>query len=280
MFIVRLTRKQLTFRFFAQFGLTRAYCKNYTVSSTPKVLANSTPKAGTNLLIGILYRSYCLRRKFSRTLTCRDLERTRRTLLRLKNGEMAVAHLRFDRNIQKILEELDIRHVLMIRDPRDVAISTLNYITYKDKFHELHNMFLEKFESDAERLHAVIVGISDADVPIGSKGLLSLGESTRQFLEWKNDPRCHIVRFEDLIGAEGGGEGEVQLKTIHGVFDYLGISLSEHEIETIAKTTFDRSSPTFHKGQIGLWRKYFDDEHVFAAKRQLDDLIEEFGYYW
>lgn len=240
----------------------------------PRVLVNSIPKAGTHLLGTALRHFPRLRDTTFRTL--RGWERvpaeTWRGLRSIRDGAFKDAHLPAHPELVAKLPELGIRHVLMIRDPRDVVVSLARYITYdhSDNTHRMHAAFASLADDD-ERLLAGIRGIPGVNHGIG--------DVMRRFHGWLGRDDVMVVRFEDLVGAQGAGDSERQLRTIGEIGRFIDIPLSREEVLDIAARTFSTSSPTFAGGRSGGWRKAFKPQHVEAFKTVPGgELIVDYGY--
>ena len=98
------------------------------------------------------------------------------------------------------------------------------------------------------------------------------------FLPWQNFKFNLTVRFEDLIGAKGGGDDSVQLETFIKMCQHLNIELPLKKAKILAGNIFNSKSNTFNKGQIGAWRDQFDDEVKDIFKSVAGDLLIELGY--
>ena len=244
----------------------------------PRVLANSIPKAGTNLLIRALYLMYPLRRRMMRTVVPNDFVTGARRLASLRKGQIAAAHVAYSVERSVLLRQLDVHHVLIIRDPRDIAVSDYHYKTYQDLKHPQHPHYSQELGSDDERLLASITGYPPDDRS-QKRGLRALALRLQAFLDWDEDPACLLVRFEDLVGAEGGGDAGTQMHTLQRINDHLGLKQSEDELRRVAAEVFSSGSRTFRRGQIGGWRDHWKQAHHEAAARTgLPALISKLGY--
>ena len=65
----------------------------------------------------------------------------------------------------------------------------------------------------------------------------------------KTCPTILIIRFEDLVGAQGGGSDEVQKQVLLEIGRHLEFELSDQDIRFIQKRLFG-GTPTFREGQI------------------------------
>lgn len=157
---------------------------------------------------------------------------------------------------------------IIIRDPRDVLVSTVNWVSvgrwytskqYQDWFNTL------SFE---EQLRAVM------EFP---EEFYSIRFYLSQALLWMQEPDVFVCRFEDLVGPEGGGDRERQEQAIHDIAAHLGIKVSNWKISKIADELFGKS-PTFRKGQIGKWREYFSEENIALCKKIFGQMLIDLGY--
>jgi len=263
-----------------QYGFTpdkivsRLFSSNNTA---PPVLANSMPKAGTNLLLRVLYLMPPLHRKFNRTLFNTDFDRLDKQLKRVHSGQIVAGHLYYTPELATVLRDLHMKHVFIVRDPRDIAVSNYVYITYKDQNHRLHRYFNDSLHSDEERLMASIVGI-EANKLSDNLESFSINKHTTQYMPWIDNQDCLTVKFEDLIGSKGGGDKERQVNVLTTIANYLSLDLEVPQIAKLATQAFDTSSRTFFKGSIGSWKKHFTTEHRKAFKSTGGETLIKLGY--
>src|ERR1044071_1990056 len=84
-------------------------------------------------------------------------------------------------------------------------------------------------------------------------------------------PEVCTVDYADLVGPEGGGDRDRQLAAIERVAAHLGRGVTA---AAVADGLYDRSSFTFHKGQIGSWREVFTAEHEARFEARFGHLLE------
>lgn len=198
-----------------------------------RIMINSVPKAGTHLLakvlseLGCAESRYLLRRSFfPQQCLCDEggapigvdapvmiASGCIESLLeRIDSGTFVKAHIPHSGMMQHLLEGLQYKIVTILRDPRDVAVSHLFHIL-KLKEHFMHRVY-SGLAFD-EQLKLSIAGYQpDGE---GEVGLKSLPERYRSVLEWDAMPRNLFVRFEDLVGAAGGGEASRQLAALQRI---------------------------------------------------------------
>jgi len=86
------------------------------------------------------------------------------------------------------------------------------------------------------------------------------------------------VRFEDLVGPDGGGDRARQLGALKAVYDFVGMCVDGATIGSIGDRLFSSDSPTFRRGVVGGWRRSFDPELVELFDGEVGDRIALYGY--
>ena len=86
-----------------------------------------------------------------------------------------------------------------------------------------------------------------------------------------------MVKFEELVGSQGGGSAEAQKEAVERVARHLGVGLEKQRLALIQESLFG-SGRTFRKGRAGGWREEFSEEHKKAIKDEVGDLLVELGY--
>lgn len=238
-----------------------------------RTLANGIPKAGSHLLKRCLDLSgqlegldlgvglYGLEGR-------RGLRARERMMRRLGGGTYVLAHLPYSAEAESILDELGYRHVLIVRDPRDIAISRYRFETSFEHL-PLHELFAG-LPDDGARLATSIGGHAGS-------GLGDIGTRMRSYLGWRGKA-CSVVRYEKLVGPRGGGSRAEQIEEIDRLFRYLGLPLSREDAGSIAGELYDPEAPTFRTGKIGDWRAHFKPAHVDLFKKVAGEVLVDLGY--
>lgn len=256
-----------------------------------RIFINSLPKAGTHLLMtaldafpGVRFSGvHFMKRRLvldrsgipERSSEV-DWDAARRVLDRAaKDGQYVTAHVWGHEELLEILEELGYASLFVIRDPRDIVISTAAYIA-RLRRHMHHRRFVAEYESDAARYLAIINGYPAS--PRGP-GRLSLAEKLEGFAPWLNAPGALTCRFEDLIGERGGGSAQDQLRAVTEVGDRIGVPVNAAEAARIADEAWSAGAATFRAGLTGEWRRAFDPAVRDAFDRCVDaELLGAYGY--
>ncbi len=253
----------------------------------PRVLANSFPKAGTHLLGALMGQMPRLMYsgvhhavgEFTASgaapeAIALDWTRLRRALDGVNRGHYLTGHFPAVPGLPELLDELGYASVVMLRDPRDVVVSGQHYVTSL-RSHDLHLRYTRVLTTPEERLMASIVGFPADE---HGRGLEPIGARLQRYLAWRDDPRSLVVRFEDLIGPDGGGTAEAQRDAVARIAAHVGRDLAPDRLHrTAARIWSDRSS-TFRSGRSGGWRDHFTDEHRRAFKATAGRLLIDLGY--
>ena len=237
----------------------------------PRILLNSVPKAGTHLLEHALEQFPLLRNAGRRTINCWDTisPATLQTVYSIGKGAFLNAHLTAQPELFELIQKRNIKVLFMIRDPRDIAVSTFKYVSNIDLTHPLHSYFAA-LPDDNARLLATIHSIDGVNP--------SIDEMFKRFAPWLNQSNVLVCRFEDLIGPSGGGSKTLQLKTLQSISDFLDLEIPHSQLEHIADRTFSSKSSTFRQGKSGTWRNYFNDSHIASFKAIAGNELIRYGY--
>src|SRR5215207_765810 len=215
-----------------------------------RVVVNSVPKSGTHLLVRLLtllgfqqthfggIRSHLVSGPFSpikRLLRVRGSEKViigvvspqqigrqwlSRRLSRIPDGCFIIAHCIYTLELAELLREEEMCVTCIMRDPRDVVVSQMHHIKQRTQ-HFAHEAFVA-LPSDRERLLFSIRGGE-----LGGRTLQSLDERYRQFWEWERDPNAVMVKFEELVGPEGGGSTDAQRRAVERIAAHVGLRTDE-----------------------------------------------------
>lgn len=264
---------------------------------SPRVLLNGPPKSGTHLLsdcLSLMPKTMFSGRHFALSdffvdkthsgarshgsESYPELHEPRLTkfLGRCPQGMFVTAHARFHPVLEALINELQFKQVLLLRDPRDVVVSHTFYVK-REPLHFHHEYFTQTLKSDEECMMATIRGFGP-DAANGGASLLPIGESFAGFLPWLDEPFTLAIRFEDLVGPRGGGDDERQLAAIEAIGDFVGRSVDRERAQHIAQKMYGKGSLTFRKGQKGDWRNHFTEAHRRAFKEMAGDMLIRLGY--
>jgi len=246
----------------------------------PVLLGISFPKSGTHLLDQILL-GFSRVAPFTRRLHSfyaeyegdsgrkRDPQQALHWLESLGPSDIASAHL-FARPgaVERVTTPAFVPYFIY-RDPRDVAVSHVFYVTEMEPNHVHHTYYQSLPDFDA-RLKVSILGQPDADVEF-----LDIAGRFAPYMDWLDQPSMLKIHFEDLIHDRAG--------TLHRIIDHFLTYVPLQADRSLLLKSLENSinpskSPTFRSGKTGEWKKNFTDEHKKIFKAVAGDLLIRLGY--
>lgn len=257
----------------------------------PRVLVNSLPKAGTHVVTSLLrhvpgmmhsgrhfvfddFRTTVERPPVWGDVPEVDWQRLESMFAALNRGQFMTAHCPAEPALLDVVERRDFRTLFIIRDPRDIVVSSAFYIS-RLKRHIMHDRYEQLFATDEERIMATITGFPSDD---DGRGAESIGSKLTRYMPWLQAPSVHTCRFESLIGPAGGGSRSDQLSEVESILRFLGRPSGSQEVEELAGRVWSQHSPTFRRGSIGDWANHFTDEHKAAFKEIAGSHLITLGY--
>lgn len=253
-----------------------------------RVLLAAMPKSGTHVLLGALNQLRELRRWPKAFPNCKPVSMYRESLRGLARNRFAIWHYGANEETLRIARELELSVLVMVRDPRDVILSFVDYVTRLEA-HVLH-AYYRSLPGDIERISAAIRGVSPEVVSRDAAlqeiaannptypGISDIGACCRSFLGWKSYPLAMLVRFEDIIGFRGGGSDQLQFEQMSRIVQFLGLNYSDAAIRTISSRIYNPDSHTFNKGVAGRWKTRFDDRLCRQFRQAASRELIEMGY--
>ncbi|MDQ3003790.1 MAG: sulfotransferase domain-containing protein [Chloroflexota bacterium] len=252
----------------------------------PVLLGISFPKSGTHLLDQILL-GFSNVAPFSKRLHSfyaeyegesgrkRTAEQALTWLDSLSPRDVASAHL-FAREgaVARVCSPKFVPYFIF-RDPRDVVVSHVFYVTDMETRHVHHNYYasLPDFNS---RLTVSILGRPD-DRPERSRRVefLNIADRFAPYLGWLEHPEVLSIHFEDLINDRSA--------TLTRILDHFftRVPLHSHRqpiLSSLESSINPAKSPTFRSGKTGEWKQYFTSEHKKIFKDVAGDLLVKLGY--
>ena len=246
----------------------------------PALLGISFPKSGTHLLDQILlgfsnvapfskrlhsfYAEYegesGLKRSPGQALTWLDSLRPR---------DIASAHLFARADAAARVCSPKFVPYFIFRDPRDVVVSHVFYVTEMAARHVHHGYYasLPDFNS---RLNVSILGKPNIDIEFPN-----IADRFSPYLGWLEHPEILSIHFEDLIND--------RTATLTRILDHFLVRVPLHSprhliLDSLESSINPTKSPTFRSGKTGEWKQYFTNEHKKIFKDVAGDLLVKLGY--
>ncbi len=174
-----------------------------------------------------------------------------------------LVHLPYTPKYEPFFKNCTKANFLIIRDPRDQLIS-LAATSIKDPLNRekfLQEIMLDLLQgTEKQRPWSPRHGGCDL---LWSVGIVKFYEA---FLKWAEQPNFYIVRFERLIGEQGGGTTQAQIQELKNMAAHLGATVSDEKINEVVNNLFGETR-TFKQGQTASWKKYFTPEVTAAFKK-------------
>jgi hypothetical protein len=250
-------------------------------SSLPVLFGNSFPKSGTHLLTQILAGFTALgpvvESGLPPVLTFegesgrpRPLAAIHAQLGRLLPGDVAYGHLHAYPEVVAELCSPRFASYFIYRDPRDVVVSHVFYVTDLNNRHVHHAYYagLPDFEA---RLRVSILGRPELDVPFPN-----VAARFEPYLPWLERREMLSLRYEDLLADL---EASLQRIFAHALGRGFQSSLPEQQaVARLAAAVQPERSPTFRSGRSGGWRDHFSNASKELFKEVTGDLLIRLGY--
>ena len=162
------------------------------------------------------------------------------------------------------------RIIFNYRDPRDVLLSMVNFLSSKTAAGVSN---LSEFQVFARILEALPAMQERLTYSVADPAFPGNADFERHLWLLHHPDVCKMS-FEELIGPRGGGSAELQQEAVRRIAGFLS---SPTDPERITDRLFNEDSFSFFRC-IGSWRKDFDavSEGVFASR--YGKILEAYGY--
>jgi hypothetical protein len=187
----------------------------------------------------------------------------------LRAGDIASAHL-FARR-EAVTRVCSPRFVpyFIFRDPRDVVVSHVFYVTEMEVRH-VHHAYYQSLPDFNARLMVSILGRPDTDIEFPD-----IADRFALYLDWLNHSEVLTLHFEDLIND--------RTATLTRIMDHFLTRVPLEATRQLILDSLESSinpsrSPTFRSGKTGEWKKHFTEEHKRVFKEVAGTLLIKLGY--
>jgi hypothetical protein len=246
----------------------------------PILLSISFPKSGTHLLDQILL-GFAQVAPFSKRVHSfyaeyegesglkRPAEQAIVWLDSLRPCDIASAHLFARPEVLVRVTSPAFVPYFIFRDPRDVVVSHVFYVTDMEARH-VHHDYYQSLPDFNARLKVSILGRPNAEIEF-----LNIAERFAPYMAWLDHPEVLSIHFEDLINDRAA--------TLTRIMEHLLARASLQAPRQLILSAMETSinptkSPTFRSGKTGEWKKYFTVEHKRIFKAVAGDLLVRLGY--
>lgn len=172
------------------------------------------------------------------------------------------------------------KKIFLVRDLRDILVS-YSYWLGKDFVHLITENDKTQFNAlptQQEKMKWIINHKYD-DNSLNPWGH-SLSKQAKLITKYKDRKDVLIVRFENLVGSQGGGDDELQFLEVKKIAEFINSPLKNDDakLRAIASSMFGNKTRAFRKGQIGSWKEYFDGDLTALFENELGTYQKELGY--
>jgi hypothetical protein len=248
----------------------------------PILMGISFPKSGTHMFDQILL-GFSKFAPFARHLRSifamyegesgrkRTLKETLAYLDALRPLDVTSAHLfAWPQVVERVCTPVFIPYFIF-RDPRDVVVSHVFYVTEMEPNHHHHRYYTEVLKNFDERLKVSILGLPEADVEFPD-----IATRFSFYTGWLDYPEVLPLHFEDFVHNRRVALGKVLDHFLRRV-DTL-TTPRERILDALEASINPSRSPTFRSGKTGEWKKYFTPEHKKIFKDVAGDLLLRLRY--
>jgi len=185
-------------------------------------------------------------------------------------------HAAYSDHYNDLLQKGGYKVIQVVRHPCAVLSSWAKYIAEPGYYWQaVHNhLVLFSFE---DRVSFMLNGGSFDD-----KGALyyrGFRDVLSQVQGWLDDTNVLTVRFEDLVGSQGGGSDDIQRITIENILNHIGHSFQQSDLDAIQKNLFG-GTHTFRGGRIDSWKDTLSSETQTLIANTLENhpVVKKMGY--
>ena len=249
-------------------------------ANLPVLLGISFPKSGTHLLDQILLgfsnvapyakRVHSFYAEYEgESGKKREPEKALAWLDSLRPCDVASAHLFARPDAVARVASPKFAPYFIFRDPRDVVVSHVFYVTDMEARH-VHHEYYQSLPDFDSRLTVSILGRPDSGIEFPN-----IAERFAPYLGWLDQKEVLTIHFEDLIHHRE--------QTLTSIMDHLLSRVPLHTprqqiLDSLETSINPKKSPTFRSGKTGEWKKHFTDEHKKIFKEVAGDLLIKLGY--
>jgi hypothetical protein len=250
------------------------------LSDAPIVFGNAIPKSGSHLIIQVLLGLTEIgpfvdpgfppvnRDEDNRKLSA---DAMLANLKAMRPGDIGYGYIGCEDPYLSLLTAPEWASIFIHRDPRDVIVSSVFYISELNPGHALHEYYNREFNSVEARINAEITGIADPE-----NRYSGVRKRFEKYIGWLDQPSMLSLRFEEIILERD--------EAFNRLLDYLearGAKFAvtrEQALAALHTTIQPKKSGTFRKGQPGNWREHFTEANKALFKETAGDILIRLGY--
>jgi len=233
-----------------------------------KFIVLTPPKCGTHLLTKVI-ELIVKKRTHQKSSPVNNAYEMYKAMQVVENKNMFFSNHHVTFEILRMLKKKNYKIITILRDPRDQLISRINWCL-EGKWPPIPIGNLSK----EEQINAFICGDK-----FGFQAFEQAFDSVFKWflIESLSPSLLYVAHFENLVGPRGGGTVESQILEITNIASHIGVVITPQEAYDIASKAFG-NSPTFRKGQIGVWKTQFTELNKKNYKIHYGEILIDWGY--
>lgn len=188
--------------------------------------------------------------------------------VRQSSGSCFGGHAAYSDHFLSILKENEVRPVQIIRDPRDIICSFAHWIDKRPDYYAYKAFSRLSLEG---KMLGIIEGLRYEDLYFES--LATVLDRSYGWITRPSD--VLVIRFEDLVGPQGGGSPQGQAEAVERVVAWAGVENAD--IKKTCKSLF-ADTATFRKGKKESWKEDFTPDVTDAFNRIMGGRLKQWGY--
>lgn len=155
--------------------------------------------------------------------------------------------------VSEVLTDPAVKVILNIRDPRDILLSYVDFLGDSNG-RDIGPFYEYKVYRD---ILAPLKSVSKSLEYIAQDKGFPFYHDMWKALALQANPDVLVVRYEDLVGQNGGGSIERQHGVVNRLLNHLEL---DREPGGIANALYDRNSFTFNIGSVERWKSLTESE--------------------
>ena len=157
----------------------------------------------------------------------------------------------------------------IFRDPRDVVVSHVYYVTEMEARH-VHHAYYASLPDFDSRLRVSILGRPELQIEFPN-----IAARFDPYLAWLDVDAVLSLHFEDLVHHREASVGTI----LDHLLARVPLRLPRtHLLEALETSINPGRSPTFRSGKTGEWKRHFTPEIKDLFKSVAGDLLQRLGY--
>ncbi|UOF90199.1 sulfotransferase domain-containing protein [Fodinisporobacter ferrooxydans] len=244
----------------------------------PSFFMSTVPKSGTNYLKQILLgmpnvtHSPLEHEYYVDYFYLPEFKNLFYRLGHIPSNAFGAGHVYYSPEFSRMLKRLNMKHIFLYRDLRDVVVSFTYFVIDKYPYHPMYE-YLVQLPTQKDRYIAMIKGVDTESFQYPG-----IADWIRPFYRWINDPDTFSISFEDIGLSE-----ESRRQVIHKIAEYLWRDLKpplsiDEMVERMEANIDPKRSFTFRSGKIGDWKNEFDEDIKQVFKKTAGHILIETGY--